>query len=550
MSKETSTLPPGWAEANVGDLVGYDGLFCDGDWVESKDQDPAGDVRLIQLADVGDGDYRDRSNRFLTSAKAAELRCTYIQPHDLLVARMPDPLGRACIFPGDPKPSITVVDVCIIRLGSPVHSRWLMHQLNTPQMKQLVAALQSGSTRKRISRANFAKIRFPLPPLPEQTRIADALDEVLSDLDAGDAALERVRDKLKLYRTSVLKDAVDGNLTAEWRKQHPQVEPASELLKRILAERRRHWEQEQLRKFKATDQEPPKNWKAKYEEPVTPDTANLGALPEGWCWANTGQVCDFITKGTTPPGKDAPQPVGEVPFVKVQHLSGTGGFWFSASPSFVSRATHEGFLSRSKAFPGDVLMNIVGPPLGQVSIIPRDFPEWNVNQAIAIFRPLTGLSRRFLANSLVAKTVLERALRRTKTTAGQVNLTLEVCRDLPIPLPPFGEQEAIVEAAEDQLSIIDHLEADLESKLKSTQALRQAILRHAFAGKLVPQDASDEPASELLTRIAAERERRAREAAAAKRLNGRQPRHVSRARTRGKAGATDKETHNGCIADR
>src|ERR1700732_4875466 len=108
MSKETSTLPPGWAEASVADLVGYDGLFCDGDWVESKDQDPAGDVRLIQLADVGDGDYRDRSNRFLTSAKASDLRCTYLQTGDLLVARMPDPLGRVCIFQGDPKPSVTV----------------------------------------------------------------------------------------------------------------------------------------------------------------------------------------------------------------------------------------------------------------------------------------------------------------------------------------------------------------------------------------------------------------------------------------------------------
>lgn len=84
-------------EVALADLLS-DGLFVDGDWVESKDQDPDGDVRLIQLADVGDGVFRDRSSRFLTSEKAKELRCTFLEPGDVLVARMPEPLGRACIF--------------------------------------------------------------------------------------------------------------------------------------------------------------------------------------------------------------------------------------------------------------------------------------------------------------------------------------------------------------------------------------------------------------------------------------------------------------------
>src|SRR5258706_213073 len=92
-----------------------DGLFIDGDWVESKDQDPNGEVRLIQLADVGDGVFRTRSARFLTMEKARELRCTFLEPGDILVARMPEPLGRACIFPGIGRPAVTVVDVCIVR---------------------------------------------------------------------------------------------------------------------------------------------------------------------------------------------------------------------------------------------------------------------------------------------------------------------------------------------------------------------------------------------------------------------------------------------------
>jgi type I restriction enzyme S subunit len=80
-------LPDGWTRQSIQDLVGENGLFVDGDWVESKDQDPNGDIRLIQLADIGDGFYRNRSNRFLTNKKAIELNCTFLEKGDLLIAR-------------------------------------------------------------------------------------------------------------------------------------------------------------------------------------------------------------------------------------------------------------------------------------------------------------------------------------------------------------------------------------------------------------------------------------------------------------------------------
>jgi type I restriction enzyme S subunit len=90
-------------------------LLVDGDWIETKDQDPNGDVRLIQLADVGIGRFLNRSARFLTSQKAKQLNCTYLKPSDILIARMPDPIGRACIFPDVGHPCITAVDVAILR---------------------------------------------------------------------------------------------------------------------------------------------------------------------------------------------------------------------------------------------------------------------------------------------------------------------------------------------------------------------------------------------------------------------------------------------------
>jgi type I restriction enzyme S subunit len=206
-------LPSGWRNATLPELIGETGIFVDGDWIESKDQDPSGDVRLVQLADIGDGIYRDRSDRFLTSKKAEQLRCTVLQPGDMLVARMPDPLGRACIFPGDRRAAVTVVDVAVVRTSNPlVNSRWLMYCINSPQFRRAVASLQSGSTRMRISRKNLSKIVFPFPPRAAQDEIVSELEKQFSRLDEAVANLQRVKANLKRYKASVLKEAVEGRL--------------------------------------------------------------------------------------------------------------------------------------------------------------------------------------------------------------------------------------------------------------------------------------------------------------------------------------------------
>jgi type I restriction enzyme S subunit len=244
MSPETVVLPRGWISATIPDLIGADGLLSDGDWVETKDQDPKGEVRLTQLADVGDGVFRNRSRRFLTATKAHEMNCTFLQPGDVMIARMPDPLGRACIFPGATQPSITAVDVCIVRPGHPgISSQWLMHFINSPSFRARVSRLQRGSTRKRISKANLCTISLPVPPTGEQVRVAQDLDAYLTRLDNAHVTLERVNHNLERYRASVLRAAVAGSLVpheAELAQAAGRAfEPAHELLKRLIVLRSR-----------------------------------------------------------------------------------------------------------------------------------------------------------------------------------------------------------------------------------------------------------------------------------------------------------------------
>ncbi|MEP1489740.1 MAG: restriction endonuclease subunit S [Algibacter sp.] len=160
----------------IGDIISSKGVFNDGDWVESKDQDPNGDIRLIQLADIGDGVFINKSNRFMNKETAIRLNCTFLKRGDILMARMPDPIGRACIFPGIEFDAVTVVDVCVIRpLNTEVYNDYLKFLINNDIYRREINKHVTGTTRKRISRKNLNKIKFDLPSLENQKRIAQVL---------------------------------------------------------------------------------------------------------------------------------------------------------------------------------------------------------------------------------------------------------------------------------------------------------------------------------------------------------------------------------------
>lgn len=178
-------------------------VFVDGDWVESKDQDPDGDVRLIQLADVGDGVYIDKSSRFLTTAKARELNCTFLKQGDVLVARMPDPLGRACIFQGTNKKRLStrtsVLDPNLMAIWpkpSQLELKFLYHWF----LNLDLGSITSGSSVPQLNKQDLAPLKIPVPPLDLQrnfSRHVEAVENLkavhansLAELDALFAALQ------------------------------------------------------------------------------------------------------------------------------------------------------------------------------------------------------------------------------------------------------------------------------------------------------------------------------------------------------------------------
>ena len=191
-------------------------LFTDGDWIETKDQSPEG-IRLVQTGNIGVGVFKDRRDkaRWISEETFDRLKCEEIFEGDILVSRLPDPVGRACLIPPVPDRCITGVDCAIIRLNNAITAQFVMRFCNSTGYFKEVESLATGATRKRISRKNLGTIKVPLPPLEEQERIVEVLDEAFSAIDKAKVNIERNLTNARELFQSRLND-IFSNHSEDW----------------------------------------------------------------------------------------------------------------------------------------------------------------------------------------------------------------------------------------------------------------------------------------------------------------------------------------------
>lgn len=282
-------------------------------------------------------------------------------------------------------------------------------------------------------------------------------------------------------------------------------EPADRLLQRILAERRRRWEQAELEKMRAKGKEPKgEAWKKKYKEPEAPDVSSLPALPEGWCWADVDAIA-HVQGGLTKGKKRKPDDVlREVPYLRVANVQ--RGFLDLEVVKTIPATPDE--IEKLRLVPGDVLFNEGGDrdKLGRGWIWSGEIEDCIHQNHVFRARLLTAdILPKYLSwygNSAGRNYFFDQG----KQTTNLASINLTKLRGLPIAIPPLAEQERIQAAVEDSLSILESNLRAVQANLRRADRLRQSILKRAFEGKLVPQDPDDEPASVLLERIRAERE--------------------------------------------
>jgi type I restriction enzyme, S subunit len=405
--------------------------------------------------------------------------------------------------------------------GRVLDARFVAYAL--PGYLKTINAHTSSITVKHLSSRTIGEIPLALPPLYEQRRIADGLDELLSDVDSGVAGLQRSRSKLKAYRASVLKAAVLGTLSATWREKHRDVESAAMLLERILSQRQGLQEKRKHFRSQDTGGQPRVKRRSRHTKPPSVDIRGLPTLPPSWCWATLGDISDIQGGLQKTPSRAPVQ--HHYPYLRVANVL-RGRLDLRDVQRFELSAAE---LDRLRLRTGDLLIvegNGSRTEIGRSAVWRGEVEDCVHQNHIIRVRVFADIAPSYVdtyVNSPIGQTAIQFV---ASSTSGLHTLSVGKIAELVLPMAPAEEQLAIQDIVEDQLSVVDHLESDIVAKLHAADALRLSILHRAFSGTLVPQDPNDEPASELLKRIATERA--ARQQTTAKAKPRKQPRKSTR----------------------
>ena len=478
-------LPEGWCWATLGEGVPKP---------DAKLQpDPDSDLPFIGMDHVEEAGFR-----LLGQGKFAEMKsaASHFRRGDILYGRLRPYLNKVHLARFEGAASAEFI---VLRSSDGIRAEFLKYILHRQHFVNFAMERVSGD-RPRTNYQSISEYPLPLPPAAEQARIAEKIDALFAQIEAGEAALAEARRNVACYRKAVLKAAITGALTADWRAENADTLENGEALRtRLLAERRAAWERDQIEKAKAKGK-PLKGeaWKAKYKPPVEPETEGLPELPEGWIWASLEQVGE-VRSGQTPTGvAQLTKARGDYPWFKVGSMTTPG--------NEVTMLQSEWWIDETDRL--KLGMHIVPPG----AIV---FPK----RGGAI---LTNKKRRIARRCLIDLNVMaycptesirnymwvyfqQLDLRTIYDGSNVPQINYGDVAELFIAVPPTEEQAEIVARVDAALEEANRLDAQLGAQEGASKALRQSVLKAAFEGRLVPQDPNEEPASKLLERIKAER---------------------------------------------
>jgi len=417
-----------------------------------------------------------------------------IKAGDILFSTVRTYLKNIAIVGKEYDGQVASTGFCVIRPNKSINDKFIFYFSQTDLFINSLNQIQRGTSYPAVRDSDVFSQPFPLAPLPEQRRIVARIEELFSRLDAGVEALQRAKAQLQRYRQAVLKAAVEGRLTEEWRKANPEVEPAEKLLKIMLKERRERWEKKQLEKFtgSGSGRKTLKNQTQKYKDPILIMTPEFTKFPKSWCWASAEQCTTTITDGEhiTPERSKS-----GILLLSARNIQ--DGYLSLEDVDFVPNNIYEKLKQRLIIEPGDVLMSCSGS-VGRSCVAPENL-EFALVRSVAILKPLMNMGN-YLSYA-IRSPLLQGQINEKKTQTAQANIFQGKIRTLMFPLPPLLEQQVIVREIYSRLSILDEVDKDIDKIIRDSHHLRQSILKSAFKGMLVSQNPNDGPASTILTQI-------------------------------------------------
>jgi type I restriction enzyme, S subunit len=418
--------------------------------------------RLLRITDIQNDAVRWDEVPFC-KIKEGEKPKYLLARNDILFARTGATVGKSYLIRNEVPDSVFASYLIRVRLTGEVDPKYLAYFFKSPDYWRQISESQAGIGQPNVNGTKLAQLQIPVAPAQQQQIIVGKIEKQFSRLDEAVASLKRTKANLKRYKAAVLKAAVEGKLTEDWRKQHPNVEPASKLLERILAERRK----------KASGS-------GKYIEPEPVDAAGLPPLPKSWTWARLEQL-GMIFGGLTKNPKRA-KLTKKLPYLRVANVYANELRLGDIENIGVQHSELEKLLLRR----GDLLVvegNGSKDQIGRLAVWDGSIdPCVHQNHLIKARLIIASMNKwiLFWLLSPIGRNFIDKV---SSSTSGLYTLSVNKVGDLPIIVPPVAEQEQIVAEVERRLSVIDELEATVEANLTRADRLRQSILQRAFLGK-------------------------------------------------------------------
>ncbi len=478
--QETVRVPKGWVQGTASDLVLnpkndiVDGPF--GSNLKASEYTDSG-TPIVRIQNVKRFRFIDKNIHYVTDEKAEQLKRHSFKAGDILITKLGEPLGLACIAPQRFEFGIIVADIVRARPYTEISNQFITYLLNSKVVIEQISKHTKGSTRARINLSVVRNLNIPIPPLPEQKRIVEKLDSLLAQVDTIQQRLNNLPDIIKRFRQSVLAAAVSGKLTEQWRVDNNTCKVDCENITKELFEKG-------ITKGNF-------GRKNDFSPDIDDDELNQAITNSvGWPMVRVGAICESVV-----PNRDKPKTF-------------SGGFHWLLTPHFdeqsisidyskIEKGLSDTEIKRYKAKvidSGSVVMTCVGR-LGLSAVLQQPSV---INQQLHAFIPNENILGAYLAYAIRANVKYYQD-KSTSTTVSYLNKS--ACNSLPISLPHIEEQTEIVRLVEQYFALADTLEKNLSNAKKRVDNLSQSILAKAFRGELVPQDPSDEPAEQLLARI-------------------------------------------------
>jgi type I restriction enzyme S subunit len=502
-------LPQGWALVTLRDLTSnpkqdiISGPF--GSNLKAEEYVSKG-VPIIRLQNVDSGRFLEKNMRFITPQKARELSAHTFQSGDIVITKLGDPLGKACIVPDSLPSGIVVADVVRVRIDeSRFLKNYVVFAVNSPSVMNQINSEMKGSTRPRVNLNQIRDLQIPLAPIAEQRRISAKLESLLGQVDACQQRLDKIPTLLKRFRQAVLAAACSGGLTEDWREksQHSIALSPIEKLRETGLRRLQAFQLELTAAARRGTRRPrrPTNL-----EPQLRDNPAADELPEGWFWISFEDAASTISYAMSSGpfgsalGRKDYRATG-VPVIRGQNIQ--AGKFVAENFVFISpEKANE--LARSSTKPGDIVVVAVGSS-GQSAIIPKTIQFAILSQNCNKITVDSELVLPEFVNFVLQVEIAGEQLRERTTDTARPFLSLTNLKTLLLPVPPLPEQQEIVRRVESLFALADTIKQRYKNAQAFVDKLTPSLLAKAFRGELVPQDPNDEPASVLLERIKAEK---------------------------------------------